>query len=146
MPYLSPLPQVMKLLYDAMDRGVTLEILVPEESNFVTNLNRKTLSLLMDHAAGKSPGPKLNIYFSRNLTHTKLIYTDRAISFGSANLTKKSFYQLGETNLLIPNDGSPMVDSIRDYIEKEKEQARLIPDSRSINYSSVSAFFEGILI
>lgn len=144
MPYFSYDKEIMQALYRAIDRDVTVSIIVPKESNFITNLNTRTIKQIFTYAQIKKK--TFHLYFTSHMTHTKLIYTDQEICFGSANITKKSFYEYGETNLCVKNEKNSFTDSIRNYIENEKEYCTTITDLNSLSYSGFNAWMESILL
>ena len=142
MPYLSPVKEITDELTKALDRDVTLEILVPLRSNLSSDLNKSVIANLYSYA--NEHGKKIHVFFTNDMSHTKLVCTDQMISFGSANMTRKAFELLGETNILIRNDDSPLAKSIREFIQDEKDNATEIQGIKDLTYSSLRVFIENL--
>ena len=142
MPYLSPVKEITDELTKALDRDVTLEILVPIRSNLSSDLNKSVIAKLYSYA--NEHGKKMHVFFTNDMSHTKLVCTDQMISFGSANMTRKAFELLGETNILIRNDDSPLAKSIREFIQDEKDNATEIQGIKDLTYSSLRVFIENL--
>lgn len=142
MPYLSPVKEITDELIKALDRDVTLEILVPLRSNLSSDLNKSVIAKLYSYA--KEHDKKIHVFFTNDMSHTKLVCTDQMISFGSANMTRKAFELLGETNILIQNDDSPLAKSIREFIQDEKDNATEIQGIKDLTYSSLRVFIENL--
>ncbi|MBR4163943.1 MAG: phosphatidylserine/phosphatidylglycerophosphate/cardiolipin synthase family protein [Solobacterium sp.] len=140
MPYLSPVKEITDELIKALDRNVTLEILVPVRSNLSSDLNKSVIAELYSYA--NEHEKKIHVFFTNDMSHTKLVCTDQMISFGSANMTRKAFELLGETNILIRNDDSPLAKSVREFIQDEKNNATEIQGNKDLTYSSLRVFIE----
>ena len=141
MAYFSPLKNFLEAVIAAHHRGVKVTILVPEQANFQNDSNRRTLRKLL-----KASGGEIGIYLSPKMLHTKLVMSDRLISFGSTNITKKAFEQLNELNLFIPNVDSPFQRQMLASIAADIRDAQSIRSHREVAYRKGLAFLEGFMV
>lgn len=141
MAYFSPLPRFLDAITDAYRRGVKVTVMIPERANFQNDTNRKTARELLKRSNGG-----IRVLLSPRMLHTKLVMSEKEISFGSANITKKAFRQLSECNLTVKNDASSFCEAIRENERKNEEAAREVRDHREIRYRRLYAFLEGTLV
>lgn len=99
MAYFSPIPAFMDAIVSAAERGLKVRVLIPEKANFQDDLNRKTICTLLEKSSGK-----IEAYVSPCMVHTKLLMTEKEVTFGSSNITKKAFHQLDELNFFVKTD------------------------------------------
>lgn len=140
MAYFSPLPAFETAILRAAERGVSVRVLIPEHANFQNDLNRKTVSRLRTGSRGT-----VRIFLSPAMVHTKLVMSEKTVSFGSANITKKAFRQLGELNLVLSasDDG---FDAVRACAEALFSEAREIPLHEDIPFRRPMARAESFLV
>ena len=140
MAYFSPLPAFEAAILRAAERGVSVRVLIPERANFQNDLNRKTVSRLMKKSRGT-----VRIFLSPAMVHTKLVMSEKTVSFGSANLTKKAFHQLGELNLILSasDDGYRALEACADGLFSE---AREVFHPKDVPYRPLMAAAEGVFI
>lgn len=100
MAYFSPLPAFVEAITSAAERGVHVRILIPANANFQDDLNKKTVRMLLEKSKGK-----IEAYVSPCMVHTKLLMTEKEVTFGSSNITKKAFGQLDELNMFVKIGG-----------------------------------------
>ncbi len=141
MAYLSPLPRFLSAIKSAAARGVRVRVMIPQSANFQSDTNRRTVCRLL-----KESGGLCEIYLSQKMLHTKLILSEKEISLGSTNITKKAFRQLDELNLALPNDGGAFPEALLSDLEGELAAAQRVYDPESISYSPLRAFLEGLLV
>jgi cardiolipin synthase len=137
MAYFSPLKKFMNGIVAATKRGVNVRIMIPEYANLQTDTNRKAVKLLM-----KKCGDKLRVYYTPKMSHTKLIYTEKWMTFGSTNITKKTFCQLAELNLFVRNLPSAFTEKLKNSVEENFALSRQILSPKEIKYNLVKVFME----
>ena len=138
MAYFAPLPSIIGAIVSAWQRGVKIRILTPENPNFQKNSNRKTLSTLMKRCSND-----IEVVFSPKMIHTKLVYSDNVIMFGSCNITNLAFKQLGELDIEFNNLDTPLATHIKESVEENFSISHTISDYRQIKYSPFVAWLEG---
>ena len=138
MAYFAPLPSIIDAIVAAWKRGVKIRILTPEKPNFQKNSNRKTLSTLMKRCSND-----IEVVFSPKMVHTKLIFSEKTIMFGSCNITNLAFSQLGELDIELENIDTPLVAHINSSVEENFAISHLVSDYRQIKYSPTIAWLEG---
>ncbi|MBQ3221596.1 MAG: phosphatidylserine/phosphatidylglycerophosphate/cardiolipin synthase family protein [Clostridia bacterium] len=141
MAYFSPLKKFVNAIVSAHKRGVAVILLVPENANFQNDLNRKTVRKIM-----KKTGNGVRVLFSRKMVHTKLVTSEKYISFGSTNITKKAFRQLNELNLFVRNEPTAFVNALLDSVTENDGYCREIADYKEIKYKKLKAWIEGFLV
>ena len=139
MAYFAPLPSIIDAIVAAWKRGVKIRILTPENPNFQKNSNRKTLSTLMKRCSND-----IDVVFSPKMVHTKLIFSEKSIMFGSCNITNLAFRQLGELDIELENIDTPLVEHINSSVEENFAISRLVSDYRQIKFSPTIAWLEGL--
>ena len=141
MAYFSPLPQFITAIHSAWKRGVKIKIVTPEHANFQSDLNRKTVKKLMSLCNNE-----LELHFFKGMVHTKLLKSDKTLTFGSCNITKKAFNQLDELNLTATLEATDYLSDLDASIEKTLSECERITDGKEIKYSVGKAFIEGFLV
>lgn len=141
MAYFSPLPKFMDAIINAHKRGVKISILIPENANYQSDTNRKTVKKLM-----KESNNDIELYFSPKMLHTKLVIADDVISFGSTNITKKAFNQLSELNLTVIKDDSVFVERLLSSIKENISLSKKITSYSEIRYNRFYTLIEGMLV
>lgn len=141
MAYFSPLPAFVRAITDAVHRGVTVTVMIPERANFQNDTNRKTVRMLLKKTKGH-----LCVLLSPRMLHTKLVMSEKTLSFGSANITKKAFRQLSECNLTLRREDSPFFDALLENEALLRKEARRAHADKEIRYRRLYAFFEGFLV
>ena len=140
MAYFSPLPQFVEAIVAAHRRGVQVTILVPEQANFQSDSNRRTVRRLLELTDGG-----IAVYFSPKMVHTKLVATEDWVSFGSCNITKKAFRQLDELNFFLRRGGET-AEALMDSVRAEQQLSRRVCDGREVQYNRLLAWLEGFLV
>lgn len=138
MAYFAPIKSVIRAIVAAWQRGVHIRILIPENANFQNNSNRKTMSLLM-----KCCHNEIEVRLSPKMVHTKLIFNENSVMFGSCNITNRAFFQLGEVNIDLKNEDTPLIRHLKDSVEENWSLSQPVEDYRRIGYSPVIAWVEG---
>ena len=141
MAYFSPLEQFLDAILAAHRRGVQVTILVPEQANFQNDSNRRTLKKLL-----QATGGEIGVYLSPKMLHTKLVMSDRLISFGSTNITRKAFAQLDELNLFLPSVDSQFRRDLLQSIASDLAESRRVHRGEQIRYNRLLAFLEGFVV
>ncbi len=140
MSYFSPLKNIINALLKAHQRGVKITLLLPEKSNFQNDSNYKTARQLL-----KKSSNGIKVLLSPKMLHTKLFASERQISFGSCNVTKKAFRQLDELNLSLQRDESLFCCRLMDSVMHEQNLARRVT-WQELHYHRILAFLEGFLV
>jgi phosphatidylserine/phosphatidylglycerophosphate/cardiolipin synthase-like enzyme len=115
--------------------------MIPAHANFQDSANRKTVRYLL-----KKSGGGIAVYLSPRMLHTKLIATEKMVSFGSTNITKKAFCQLSELNLFLHNNGAALPTAILQNEKERMAEATRVSDYRKIRYNAPLAFLEGFVV
>lgn len=139
MAYFSPLPEFEKAILAAADRVENLNIVIPAKANFQNDLNMKTVKRLVNKS-----GNKIRVYLYPGMLHAKLLISEKTISLGSCNITKKAFGQLDELNVFAGNTSSSFAESVRKSVD-DTLSASALPDG-NIKYNPVMAALESILV
>ena len=141
MPYLSPLPDFMREITAAAERGAHVTVMIPKRSNFQDDTNKKAVRRLM-----KKTGGRVAVYFTEKMLHTKLIVSEKTLSFGSANITKKAFSQLDELNFTTSNTDDSFCRALLSVLHKELSAAKRIEKQSDIKFHYLIALFEGLIV
>ena len=141
MAYFSPMKKFVRAILAAYRRGVRVSVMIPAHANFQDSANRKTVRRLL-----KKSGGGIAVYLSPRMLHTKLIATEKAVSFGSTNITKKAFCQLSELNLFIRNTDAPLPAALLANERERMTEATSVTDYRKIRYNAPLAFLEGFVV
>ena len=141
MAYFSPCKRFIKAIRAAEERGVRISILVPERANFQSDTNLKTVKRLLRRSHGG-----VSVYLSPKMVHTKLIKSEKMISLGSTNITKKAFSQLSELNLFLKNGDDELASSLVGAMKENYALSKKVNDPKYIKYNPLKAFFEGFLV
>lgn len=139
MAYFSALPEFEAAILRAAQRGVDVRIVIPAHANFQDDLNKKTVRRLMKKSSGA-----IKVYAYPGMLHAKLLMSEKALSLGSCNITKKAFHQLDELNLSVPNGASGFAESVRESVEDTF--ARSKPLSVDVRYRPIVAAAESLLV
>lgn len=139
MAYISTLPDFMKALLDASERGVDISIVIPRAANFQDDLNKKCISRLIRESGGK-----IKAYLYPNMLHAKLVMSEKTISVGSCNITKKAFKTLDELNIVADNDDSDFAASVKKSVKDSIEESA--PFTENVKYSRLRAGLESIIM
>ena len=139
MAYFSALPEFEAAILGAARRGVDVRVVIPACANFQDDLNKKTVKRLM-----KKSGGAIKVYAYPGMLHAKLLMSERALSLGSCNITKKAFGQLDELNLSAANDASGFAESVRESVEDTF--ARSASLSTDVRYRPIVAAVESLLV
>lgn len=141
MAYFSPLKKFTKAILNASERGVKVTLVMPQKANFQNDSNMATALKLYKKSKGK-----IRIYFSPDMLHTKLMYNENTISFGSCNVTKKAFKQLDELNVFVRRESASVSDEIIKNVSQTISASKLVENKRSIKYNRFVAWLEGFLV
>ena len=140
MAYFAPIPSIIRAIVSAWERGVRIRILIPERANFQNDSNRKTMRILMQRCSNE-----IEVRLSPKMVHTKLIYNENALMFGSCNITNRAFKQLGEVDIELKNEDTPLVRSFKESVEENFSLSQPVNDYHQIRHSPVVAWFENRL-
>jgi phosphatidylserine/phosphatidylglycerophosphate/cardiolipin synthase-like enzyme len=141
MAYFSPLKKFTDAIISAYNRGVDISIVIPRDANYQDDTNKKTVKKLL-----KATNGGIRVYFSPRMLHTKLVATDKEISFGSTNITKKAFNQLSELNLFVENRDCPFCNQMWASIEHDINEAEKISLYKDVRYNKLYSLVEGFLV
>lgn len=141
MSYFSPLKKFTKAILAASERGVDVKIVIPAVANFQDNSNKKTISILQKKSKGK-----IKIYLTPKMMHTKMMFNEKYLSFGSCNITKKAFTQLDELNFFAERNWEKVYEEVNAYIQKTIEESELLPNKKKIKFNRLIAWMEGFLV
>ena len=141
MAYFSPLDNFLQAIADAHRRGVEVTVMIPAHANYQCDSNLKTAKKLLEMTGGG-----ITLFLSPKMLHTKLIATEKQISFGSTNLTKKAFGQLDELNLFLKNVDCPFVQRLFSSMEENHALAQRISSPKDIKYNPLWAAMESLFV
>ena len=142
MAYFSPVKEIMDALKDALKRGVSLRIMIPEHANVADDINRKTMSLLFQYA--KEQGCDLSIYLHPGMPHTKLLMSEKKITIGSCNITRNAFHELCELNYFTDNDDTPFAGAVRTCVEERLGECVKVRDIKELSCNPLRVLAEGL--
>ena len=131
----------MREIAAAAARGVRVTVMIPARSNFQDDTNKKAVARLF-----RMTGGGITVYFTPKMLHTKLIVTEKTVSFGSANITKKAFSQLDELNFARSNTPDPFTAALAEVLRAELDGAKRIENEKEIKYRRLIALFEGLIV
>lgn len=140
MAYFAPIKAILRAIVSAWKRGVKIRILIPENANFQNHSNRRTLSLLMKYCRNE-----IEVRLSPKMIHTKLIFNENSLMFGSCNITNRAFFQLGELDIELPNEDTPLINRFKESKEENWSLSQPVEDYRQIRYSPVIGWIESRL-
>ena len=140
MAYFSPVPEIVRELKQALARGVAMRILIPNRANFMSDISRKTMLELYRYA--KESGGNLKVYLSDDMTHTKLLMSEKEISVGSCNITANAFTDLDEANYRQANDDSPFARRARKRAKELISAAREVQREEELSFRKWMAMLE----
>ena len=141
MAYFSPLKNFMEEILLASKRGVRVRVMLPLRANFQNDTNYKTARKLLEKSNGN-----IEIYFTPKMAHTKLVYTEDWLSFGSTNITSKAFKQLAELNLFVKNEPCAFTDTLKQSVEENFALAKKVTEFKQIKYNRLKTLVEGLLV
>lgn len=141
MAYFSPLKKFLDAIVEAYQRGVKINILIPEKANYQSDSNLKTIKQLL-----KRTNNGIKVYLSKKMVHTKMIINENYISFGSSNITKKAFKQLMELNIFVKNEDSEFKELFFESINENYRLSTTVNSYQEIKYNKFYAFIEGFLV
>ena len=118
----------------------SLGIRVSGHLYFQNDPNRKTIRLLMKYCCNE-----IEVRLSPKMIHTKLIFSENRVMFGSCNITNRAFFQLGEVDIELKNEDTPLIKHIKDSIDENLSLLQPIYHYRKIRYSPLIAWFESHL-
>ena len=137
MAYFASVPEIVQAIVSAWERGVTIKILIPGRANFQNNSNRKTMRMLMKRCHNG-----IQVRLSPKMIHTKLIYNENSVMFGSCNITTRAFTQLGELNIEMKHEDTPLIQQLKESVEENWVLAQPVTDIRQLSYSPMIALIE----
>lgn len=88
---------------------------------------------------------EIEVRFSPKMIHTKMIFSESSVMFGSCNITNRAFYQLGEVDIELKNEDIPLINHIKESVEENWSLSQPVDDYHRIRYSPVMAWIEGQL-
>jgi phosphatidylserine/phosphatidylglycerophosphate/cardiolipin synthase-like enzyme len=65
--------------------------------------------------------------------------------FGSCNITNRSFSQLGEVDIELKNEDTPLINQLKESVAENWSLSQPVNDYRQIRYSPVKAWIENRL-
>lgn len=126
-PYLSPPRWLLSALSNAVERGVRVEIMMPQDTDIkvVNRINMANAARLSDFG--------VHIYLGRQMNHAKAMIIDRQEGvIGSQNFDILSFGMNMELGIFFTQ--KDLIDKICSLFEKWKEQAVLFSESKQKTY------------
>lgn len=141
MAYFSGLDEFVKEIIEAHNRGVEVIVMIPESANFQDATNKATVRKLMELTNNG-----IKVYMSKKMIHTKMLITDKEISFGSTNITKKAFKQLNELNIVLKNIESKLKDKLDESIKENYKESKRVVSYKDIKYNKLLARIERFLV
>ena len=74
------------------------------------------------------------------------MFSEKTISMGSTNITRKAFGQLSELNLTMDNVKSQFTDMLMSDIYANLAASHEVSDADKIKYRLIMAFLEGFVV
>lgn len=143
MAYISTLSDYMDAFLNAATRGVDVKIVIPDSANFQDDLNKKCVMELIEKSGGK-----IKAYLYPDMLHAKMLMSEKTISVGSCNITKKAFKVLDELNLQVeisdPLIDHSFVEAVRESINETIKESQ--PISSGVGYNKFRAFCESLVM
>lgn len=139
MAYFSPDADILRAVEAAAARGVDVCVAVPARANFTDANNKRTLQTLYGI-------PGVTLYLSDYMLHAKLLMSEKELSIGSCNVSKKAFRQLDELNVFLPNDGGAFAASVRESVKATIAEAQRVTDPAMLRHSALLARLESVLV
>ena len=140
MAYFAPIKSIIRAIVSAWQRGVHIQILIPGNANFQNDSNRKTIFLLMQYCCNE-----IEVRLSPKMIHTKLIFSENSVMFGSCNITNQAFSQLGEVDIELKNEDTPIINQLKESVAENWSLSQPVDDYRRIRYSPVVSWIESKL-
>ncbi len=118
-PYFVPRRYFRRLLYQALDRGVNVSLMLSCHSNLpCLTYGRQASGKLLKR------GGKVYLYH-RSMMHAKTLVVDDTIcAVGSSNLDSLSFFHNREMNLFTSNPG--MIEALKAQFQNDRQASRLL--------------------
>lgn len=88
---------------------------------------------------------EIEVRLSPKMIHTKLIFNENSLMFGSCNITNRAFFQLGELDIELPNEDTPLINRFKESKEENWSLSQPVVDYRQIRYSPVIGWIESRL-
>ena len=88
---------------------------------------------------------EIEVRLSPKMIHTKLIFSENSVMFSSCNITNRAFFQLGEVDIELKNEDTPLIKRIKDSVDENLSLSQPICHYRKIRYSPVMAWLESHL-
>ena len=145
MAYFAPEKEILSAIYLALERGVSVKILISSSANYMNDTNMRTVSKLLGskqvRRCGKAGG-KLSVFLTDYMLHAKLIMNEKRILTGSCNINQKSFHRLGELCVAVNNDDSPFACQVRADVEDLFKNAAHVDNRGDIRFDPCMAAVE----
>ncbi|MBQ9424859.1 MAG: phosphatidylserine/phosphatidylglycerophosphate/cardiolipin synthase family protein [Erysipelotrichaceae bacterium] len=145
MAYFAPEKEIMSAVFQALDRGVSVRIMIPRSANYHNDTNGYTVSKLLRYQHDKTKG-KLSVFMTGYMLHTKLIMNEKRIMTGSCNINRKSFDRLGELCIVTDNDDSLFACQVRASVQELFDNSVQINGSSNISYNHLLAAAELLIM
>ena len=85
---------------------------------------------------------EIEVRLSPKMIHTKLIYSENSVMLGSCNITNRAFSQLGEVDIQLKNEDTPIIKQLKESVAENWSIAQPAEDYRHIRYSPPVAWLE----
>ncbi len=149
MAYFAPEKEIVSALCRALERGVSVRILIPGSANFMHASNMLTVSKLLRNqhfCSGGTAHGKLSVYRTDYMLHAKLMMNEKRILTGSCNLTQKSLNRLGELCISVDNDDDPFACQVRASAEELFRASAQITERKEIRFDPFMAAAEAVFM
>lgn len=140
MAYFAPVPEILRAIVRAWERGVRIRIMIPKHANFQNDSNRRTMRILMKRCRND-----IQVLLSPKMVHTKLICNEHTVMLGSCNITNRAFRQLGELDIELKNEDTPLIAQLKESVAENFDLAQPVQDHTQIRYAPLAAWIEGCL-
>lgn len=124
---------INRAIIDAASRGVTVTLLCSREANIGNDINLQSIHHL--YASGR-----ITLYLAPKMIHAKLmLFDDRVLLMGSANLSVFSLQKAGELDVLIRNDPA-LIRAVRAEAEARMAVSTKVLDPTALpRYNRIAA-------
>ena len=88
---------------------------------------------------------EIEVRLSPKMIHTKLIFSENSVMFGSCNITNRAFSQLGEVDIELKNEDIPIINQLKESVAENWALSQPADDYHRVRYSPVVAWIESRL-
>ena len=135
-------------------RGVSVEIIIPQNANICNDINKATLLKLRKELMKKENKIKkenkksersgmntLRIFLCKEMLHAKAFLVDDAVFLGSANFNRRGLTCVGEANYYHRGNDA-FVSAVNKWMDENKKISKLVKSDAQLKHNFFRAFLE----